>query len=74
MHDHLDRTPRNGFTFAVRLAATTVAMTTAAVVGCVILAVVAIATTNPETLAIAAILAVLVAGGTANLLAWMLRR
>lgn len=74
MQDHLDRAPRTGFEFVVRLAATTVAMTAAAVVGCVILAAVAIATTNPETLAIAAILALLVAGGVANLLAWALRR
>jgi hypothetical protein len=73
MIDHPDRAPRSGFDAAVRLAATTVAMTVAALVGCAILAGLVLATSNPEALATGAIIAVLAAAGVANLLAKLLR-
>lgn len=73
MHDHPDRAPSGGFDAAVKLAATTVAMTVAALIGCAILAAIVLATQNPGALAIGAIIAVLAAGGSANLLARVLK-
>jgi hypothetical protein len=73
MHDHPERAPRSGFDAAVRIAATTAAMTAAALVGCAILAGIVLATQNPEALATGAIIAVLAAGGIANVLAKVLR-
>jgi hypothetical protein len=71
---HPDQAPRGGFDLAVRLAAATVAMTAAAIVGCADPRRGVIATTNPVSVAIAAILALLAAGSVGTLLAWLLRR
>lgn len=72
MHQHPERAPRSGLEFAARIAATTVAMTAAAVIGCALLAGLLLATENPEALAVGAILTVLAAGGIAGGLAKLL--
>jgi amino acid transporter len=73
MHEQPERAPSSGLDAAARIAATTVAMTVAALFGCAILAGLAIATTNPGALLTGAILAVVAAGCIANVLAKVLR-